>query len=229
MLDMDYATRFPRGLIQVAGVRDYHEARCLIDLDVDVLGIPLHLPVNQPDLTETEAALLARHFPKHLCCITYLASATELLAAAERLPMPFFQLHGQVPPDELARFRRSRPDLFLIKSLVMGRLSFSQILAYAHQCAPFVDAFLTDSFDPATGAEGATGRTHDWQLSRQLRKALPKPLILAGGLHPGNLTTALQTVHPDGVDSHTGLENTDGSKNPQKVRAFVRTARNFYS
>lgn len=229
MLDMDFPTRFPHGLIQVAGVRHHEEARTLVEMGVDVLGIPLHLPVNQPDLSETAAAALARDFPEHLCCITYLATAAELLAAADRLPMPFFQLHAEVPVNELERFRRERPDLFLIKSLVLGKDSFPEILAYARQCSPFVDAFLTDSFDPATGAEGATGRIHDWQLSRRLRLALPKPIILAGGLHPGNLTAALQTVHPAGVDSHTGLEDPDGSKNPHKVRAFVRTARSFFS
>ena len=76
--------------------------------------------------------------------------------------------------------------------------------------APLVDCFITDTFDPSTGARGATGKTHDWAVSRRLVEASPKPVILAGGLHPGNLGEAVRGVRPAGVDVHTGIEEPDG-------------------
>ncbi len=88
-----------------------------------------------------------------------------------------------------------------------------------------MDAFITDTFDPATGASGATGKTHEWGISRELRALSPKPLILAGGLNPENVREAIETVRPAAVDAHTGVEDAEGRKDPAKVRAFVAAAR----
>jgi len=88
-----------------------------------------------------------------------------------------------------------------------------------------VDAFITDTFDPATGASGATGKTHDWTVSRRLVERSPKPVILAGGLTPGNVRNAIRKVRPAGVDVHTGVEGSDGRKRRDLVRTFVAEAR----
>jgi len=91
--------------------------------------------------------------------------------------------------------------------------------------APLVDAFITDTFDPATGASGATGKTHDWTVSRRLVERSPKPVILAGGLTAGNVRDAIRTVRPAGVDVHTGVEGSDGRKRRDLVHTFVAEAR----
>jgi phosphoribosylanthranilate isomerase len=49
--------------------------------------------------------------------------------------------------------------------------------------------------------------------------------LLAGGLEPDNISVAIQTVHPHGVDVHTGVENADGSKSAAKLRSFCALAR----
>ncbi|MGH7810735.1 MAG: hypothetical protein ACREP5_10705 [Candidatus Binatia bacterium] len=53
--------------------------------------------------------------------------------------------------------------------------------------SPFVDAFITDTFDPESGASGTTGKTHDWRVSRRLVELTNRPVILAGGLTPKNV------------------------------------------
>jgi len=92
-------------------------------------------------------------------------------------------------------------------------------------CMPFVDAFLTDTFDPQSGRSGATGKIHDWEVSRRLAEISPRPLILAGGLNPGNVREAIRRVQPAGVDAHTGLEGPAGRKDAARVAAFVAEAR----
>ncbi|MDD2421863.1 MAG: phosphoribosylanthranilate isomerase [Heliobacteriaceae bacterium] len=82
-----------------------------------------------------------------------------------------------------------------------------------------VAAFLIDAFHPAV--VGGAGRTFDWT---QIRTPLPRPLILAGGLHPGNVREAITQVHPYGLDVATGVE-TGGQKDWEKVRAFIEQAR----
>jgi len=134
-----------------------------------------------------------------------------------------------MPLAEVRRLREAAPKLFVIKSLVVGTAAEAALLAEAQAQAPFVDAFLTDTFDPATGASGATGKAHDWAVSRGLAQALAselaRPLILAGGLNPDNVTAAVAAVRPAGVDAHTGLENAAGDKDEGLVRRFVAAAR----
>jgi len=94
-----------------------------------------------------------------------------------------------------------------------------------HAASPHVDAFIVDTYDPATGASGATGKTHDWAVSRRLVAVSPRPVLLAGGLDAANVARAIRTVRPAGVDVHTGVEGPDGRKDPVRVRAFVAAAR----
>ncbi|MFW5837260.1 MAG: phosphoribosylanthranilate isomerase, partial [Desulfovibrionaceae bacterium] len=90
-------------------------------------------------------------------------------------------------------------------------------------------AFITDTFDPATGASGATGLTHDWSVSRRLVELSPRPVILAGGLGPDNVAAAVRAVRPAGVDAHTGLEDASGAKVYEKMRDFADQARQAWS
>jgi phosphoribosylanthranilate isomerase len=77
---------------------------------------------------------------------------------------------------------------------------------------------------------GATGLTHDWQISRQIVNLVSGQahVILAGGLTPENVTEAISTTNPWGVDSNTGT-NMPGepvAKDLGRVEAFVRRAKN---
>ncbi|MBP2681380.1 MAG: phosphoribosylanthranilate isomerase, partial [Candidatus Krumholzibacteriota bacterium] len=95
--------------------------------------------------------------------------------------------------------------------------------------APFVDAFLTDTFDESTGRWGATGKTHDWSVSRRLVERSSRPVILAGGLTPQNVARAIREVRPAGVDAHTGVEDSRGRKDRSLVERFVAEARRAFA
>jgi phosphoribosylanthranilate isomerase len=212
--------------IQIAGIRDRREAELLVACGVRYLGFPLRLPVNEEDLTEAEAAGLmgALRPPVHGVLITYLDRAGEIIEFMEKLGSSMVQLHGAISPGELQKLRRARPDVRVIKSLVVGEGDKEELTERIGVLGAYVDAFITDTFDPATGASGATGKTHDWQISRELRALSLKPLILAGGLNPENVREAIAVVRPAGVDAHTGVEDAEGRKDPVKVRAFVAEA-----
>jgi len=225
------------GIVQIAGVIDRAEAEMLVAAGVDWLGFPFRLAFHREDLPEVEAARLIRTLPPpcEAVLITYLDRAHEIATLCRELGVRKVQLHGPVEPAELAALRALDPGLFLLKSLVVrpggGRELETDLEAYR----PWADAFLTDTYDPATGATGATGKTHDWAVSRRLvalaRNAdtAGRPVILAGGLHPGNVARAIRDVRPAGVDAHTGVEGRDGRKDPALVRAFVRAAREAFA
>jgi phosphoribosylanthranilate isomerase len=219
-------TRFNH-CIQIAGVADQAEAKVLIDAGVGLLGFPLRLPVHEEDLSEAAARALIRQLPEGIdaVLITYLEAADEVAGFVDELGAPIVQLHGQIDDREVERLRRLRPELGIIRSLVVGRHEHTVLQSRVERLGPTVDAFITDTFDPATGADGATGKTHDWRLSRALVKLSARPVILAGGLTPDNVRRAILTVGPAGVDAHTGVEGPDGRKDAALVSRFVAEAR----
>ncbi len=219
--------RHQDGWIQVAGIRDEAEAGMLVRAGVTQIAFPLGPGVRETDLSEDDTARIITTLDTAVrtILITYRSDAGAIAADCERLGVAGVQLHGPIAAEEIALLRRMHPGLFVIRSLIVGRERPEAIAQEMAACTPFVDAFLTDTFDPESGRSGATGRVHDWEISRRLVETSSRPIILAGGLHPGNVRQAIRRVRPAGVDAHTGLEGTDGRKDAALVAAFVAEAR----
>ena len=83
-----------------------------------------------------------------------------------------------------------------------------------------VEMILLDAYHPRLA--GGTGKLSDWTLAADLARKVP--LMLAGGLKPGNVADAIGAVRPAAVDVSSGVE-TDGVKNPELIRAFLANAR----
>ncbi len=213
------------GRVQVAGVIDRAEAELIIDAGADMLGFPLGLKDGREDLDLPAAAEIIRATSGRITavCITYLDSAHDVLALCDEIGARWVQLHGPIGTAELQTLRDANQPLGIIKSLIVkpGDALLDQVAAFT----PHVDAFITDTFDSATGRSGATGMTHDWSISRKIVAASARPVILAGGLTPDNVSDAIAAVRPAAVDAHTGVEGTDGRKDPTLVRSFVENAR----
>ena len=88
--------------------------------------------------------------------------------------------------------------------------------------SPFhTDYHLLDSY--AAGLPGGTGETFAWEIARAHRGRTP--VILSGGLNPGNVSDAIAAVHPYAVDVASGVERSPGRKDPQKLQAFADAVR----
>ena len=213
--------------IQIAGIIDIKEARMLLDCGVEYLGFPLRLPVNKEDLTEVSAGRIISRLPHstHGILITYLSNAEEIKALCEKIGTNIIQLHGDIIIDELIKLKRTFPESRIIKSLIVGKNSEEELFNSINSFEKFVDAFITDTYNPQTGATGATGITHDWKISRALVEHSKKPIILAGGLTPENVYDAIIKVRPAGVDTHTGVEDDLGRKNKSKIIQFIKEAK----
>ena len=220
-----------RGIIQIAGIMDRDEAEMLAAEGVDWIGFPLRLTVNREDISEEDAAAIIRSLapPTRAVLITYLRTADAILALCRKLGATTVQLHGDTPLVETLRLKTISPDLHVLKSLVVRSGNLEALKGIVSQYADCVDGFITDTFDPETGACGATGKTHDWSVSRRLVELSNRPVILAGGLTPDNVRQAILHVRPGGVDAHTGVEGPDGRKDRAKIRRFVAEARAAFS
>jgi phosphoribosylanthranilate isomerase len=220
-----------RPLIQVAGIASLEEARMLVECGVKYLGFPLRLPVHQEDLSEEEVVRILRSLvdPCQTVAITYQDEALEIAELSRFLDVGMVQLHGDIAVGQLSRLKLIRPDLQVVKSLIVGLYNPGQLRDMVRAMEPFVDAFITDTYDAVNGASGATGKTHDWEISRELLAFSARPVILAGGLTPENVRQAILAVKPAGVDTHTGVEDTFGKKDRDKVKRFVEQAHSAFA
>ncbi len=203
----------------------------LVKSGVHRLGFPIGLDVHREDLPEEEATAVIRTLGlgPRAWLITYLEDPHSIAALCDSLGCAGVQLHGAIGEGQVAELRVLQPGLEVIKSLVVRDDNLAELEARLAAFAPHVDGFITDTFDPATGASGATGKTHDWAISRRLVELSSRPVILAGGLTPENVARAIRTVRPAGVDAHTGVEDEHGRKDPDRIRAFVCNAEGAFA
>jgi phosphoribosylanthranilate isomerase len=219
------------GIVQIAGVRSHAEAKMLLAAGVDWLGFPIKPELHCEDLPAEQVSRIISSLGigDRAVLITYLEDASEIEGLVAQLGCRRVQLHGDITIGETRRLKRSAPGLYLIKALVVRPGNPDDLAGAARGYGSHVDAFITDTWDPQTGARGATGKTHDWDASRRIVETAARPVILAGGLTPENVGQAILQVHPAGVDAHTGIEGTDGRKVPARVRAFVEEARRAFA
>jgi phosphoribosylanthranilate isomerase len=220
MLPLEYP------VIQIAGVLNFDETNYIANAGARYAGFPLVLDFHKEDLTPDEAriCIASMNNSLHPVLITYLNTAEKIKELAEYIGAEGVQLHGQPPLKEVVRLAEIAPGLSIIKSLIVEDGNFEDLALEVEKFAPYADAFITDTFDPATGARGATGKTHDWSVSRRITEMSPKPVIAAGGLTPENVGEAIREIRPYGVDVHTGVEDEYGKKDPHLLRQFVANA-----
>ncbi len=226
-MGLDRDARPLPGRIQIAGVIDRSEADLLVSLGVNMLGFPQGLGDGREDLGVEEASDIIGSLPSSAVavCITYLHMAEDISDLCQRLHTPWVQLHGKAEAYEVVRLRQMCPGLGIIKSLIVHPVGIGNLANEINIFEPIVDAFITDTFDPETGRSGATGKTHDWRISRKVVESTRRPVILAGGLTATNVADAIAAVRPAAVDAHTGVEGPDGRKDVGTVRLFVQRAR----
>ncbi|HEY9900025.1 MAG TPA: phosphoribosylanthranilate isomerase [Pantanalinema sp.] len=136
-------------------------------------------------------------------------SLDEAVRLTETCALDALQLHGSEGTSYLAALRgRLRPGVALYKAL---KVTSQEAVADAQAFAPLVDALVLDS-------GGGTGEAFDWHLVEGL--ACEAPLVVAGGLHPGNVAEAIRRLSPYGVDVASGVEDASGLKDPVRLDAF---------
>jgi len=244
-----------RVAIKICCIADADEARLALAAGADALGLVSAMPSGPGVIAEERIAEVA-HFVRAYAVgsgasaraadTTNSADASDAAAVAGAAPRTFLltartraddiaeqharcgtttlQLVDRVVPAELQRLRKLCPGVELVQVIhVVGDASLDE----ARAAAPWVDAVLLDSGNPALAVKelGGTGRTHDWALSRRIRQALqPLPVWLAGGLNAGNAAEAVARVAPHGLDLCNGVR-TAGRLDAAKLAAFVAAAR----
>lgn len=135
------------------------------------------------------------------------------------------QVVGDMSTLEMIKLKRLLPSLQIVKRLgVSGPESIKE--AQAYDACEGVDQILLDS-SAGTIARGGTGKTHDWNVSFQIANISKKPVWLAGGIRLTNVTDAMNTVRPYGIDVETGVQLPDGTKDFDAIEKFIGLVNGF--
>jgi len=214
-------------LVKVCGLTDAADVAHCVQAGVDRLGFVVEYPVPVPwSLSRARAAGLMRVVPGPVARVAVVGGdAPSILAIAAAVPADVLQLHGDESESVVAavaargyriiKALRVDPDAAPPGEVLVG-LAERFVAAGA-------DEILLDARTASRPA--GTGRVLDWVLARELARAIAVPLILAGGLSPGNVAEAVCQVRPAGVDVISGVEDGRHRKDAGRVRAFVAAVR----
>lgn len=143
-----------------------------------------------------------------------------LAASVEALRPDMLQLHGKETPERVVAVR-TRFRLPVMKALpIERRADLSPIRLYAN----VADRLLFDARAPREATRpGGLGKSFDWHLLEGVDAGVP--FMLSGGLDASNVAEALRVTRAPAVDVSSGVERSPGDKDPDKIRAFIRTVR----
>lgn len=223
--------------VKICGTTSLKDALLAAEAGADAVGYVLAPSPRRVDAEQVAA--MAPELPEDLTQVGVVQSqdAGEIAQWVRTAGLHGVQLHGGLNPDLLQRLRGEFGyKLFLVQALhwrVDGEAEEAERQLRADVRAVVgqgvADAVLIDA--RTARASGGTGKTIDWKRARQVVEAEGPKLrvIVAGGLKPENVAEAIRTMRPWGVDVASGVEASPGSKDPARVREFLRMAREAFA
>ncbi len=198
--------------IKFCGLTNADDAELALDAGAWALGLILWR--NSPRHCRLDvAAEIGAAFRRRAEIVGVFVNPTlsELTRAAETASLTMLQLHGDEGPAFCSEAAR-RTGCRVVKAARVHSGADIQALAAFHTDFHLLDSYLR-------GVPGGTGETFAWDLARAAGRRVP--LLLSGGLTPGNVAEAIATVRPYAVDVASGVEAGPGLKDPEKLKAFA--------
>ena len=198
----------------MCGITRAEDALAAARSGVDAVGFVFY-PPSPRYVAPQGAHEIAATIPPFVSTVGLFVDAdVAMVAAALRtIRLDYLQFHGAESPEFCAQFGVPFLKAVRVKPGV-------DLLQYATTFAA-AKALLLDAF--VEGVHGGTGQGFDWRL---IPSNMPIPVILSGGLAPGNVAEAVRTVRPWAVDVSSGVEAEKGIKDADKIEQFMRGVRN---
>lgn len=202
--------------IKICGITNTEDADIAVRAGADALGFVMYR--KSPRWVEpTVARSIIAGLPPFVLAVGVFVNedAERVRALTDECGFALAQLHG----DESAMYCQNlgRPALKALRLKDRATLlALAEFRGRANVRGVLIDAFSDQAY-------GGTGQPVDWTLAQEAARSTP--IILAGGLNPANVADAIRMVRPYGVDVSSGVEQSPGKKDPDKVQAFIEAAR----
>lgn len=209
---------------KICGITDAPALHAALDHGAAMLGF-VFFPRSPRNLDFAAARALAERVPPGRARKVALVVDAEdglLDRLLAEVPIDLIQLHGAESPERCAAIR-ARTGKAVMKAIAIAEESdFAPVKQYEQVC----DRLLFDAKPKpgeGKGLPGGNAVAFDWMLLKGRRFALP--WMLAGGLTPDNVATAIRLTGAPAVDTSSGVEDAPGQKSPDKIRRFLEAAR----
>lgn len=199
-----------RTRVKFCGITRCEDAIQAASLGADAIGLVFY-PRSPRAVSPQQARAIVRALPPFVTVVGLFvdAASSDIQQALETVPLDTLQFHGDEAPENCSCYGRP-----YIKAIRMSAEVDLLALAQTYRDA---SALLLDTYRP--GMPGGTGQAFDWD---RIPRGIPKAMILAGGLTPGNVAHAVAKVRPYAVDVSGGIEQMKGRKDAVKMAAFIR-------
>jgi len=213
--------------IKICGITSRRDAQAAAEVGAEAIGLNFFRP-SPRCVSETAAAEIAEAIRGRVEIVGVFVnhSAEQIRRVAESLELDYVQLHGDEPfemLEELAGLRLLRA----FRCKTGGLEPVVEFVDRARDQGVNLSAVLIDAHEP--GSYGGTGRTVDWDSVRRAKDGLSGvPVVLAGGLTPDNVASAIAAARPSAVDTASGVELSPGVKSRDLMSEFVAAAKNGF-
>lgn len=215
--------------VKVCGLMTERDTGICVDAGVHAVGFVIDYPEPVPwNLSRDEAAMLISKVPPYVCtCVVTGGAPDDVIETALAIRPDLLQLHHRESLGDISRIvKRLRTEgIKVIKALRIradGLCDFeieNPAEAARTLSETGVLAILVDSFTEAM--PGGTGISVDLAAFLTVKESSTLPVILAGGLDPGNVGGVVRAARPFAVDVLTGVEIRPGLKDAEKIRRFI--------
>ena len=206
--------------VKICCISSMEEAKAAIESGASALGLVGKMPSGPGVIDDDLIARIARLVPPAVSTflLTSETKPEDIVAHYNKVYTSTIQLVDALEGRDYKTLRKELPGVKLVQ--VIHVLNENSV-AEAIEISESVDAILLDSGNPNLNIKelGGTGRIHNWQLSRKIRKQLKVPVFLAGGLNSQNLREAVETVQPFAIDICSGVR-THGKRDKEKLEVF---------
>ena len=206
---------------KICGTGSFADLKCAVDAKADAIGFLMGITHKTQDaVTPEEAAAMVKTLPPFIepIAVTHLQDAESIIDIVQRSRCTTLQIQNTISLEDIAMIRDALAYVRIIKAV---HVMDTSAVKTAQEVTVYADAIILDTRTPER--LGGTGLTHDWSISAKIVQASNIPVILAGGLTPENVATAIHQVRPYAVDVHTGVKIND-ARDSEKTKAFVEAA-----
>jgi phosphoribosylanthranilate isomerase len=199
--------------VKICGITRVEDGHAAALAGAHAIGLVFH-PASARCVTTERASAIVQRLPPFVTAVGLFvdAPAERVHQILQEVPLQLLQFHGAEPPEYCNAFPVSYIKAIKVKAGV-------DLLQCAGRYASAKGLLLDACVD---GIAGGTGESFDWDL---IPPGIPLPIVLAGGLTPGNVGAAVRRVRPWAVDVSSGVEREKGIKDAAAIAAFIRGAR----
>ncbi len=206
--------------VKICCISNHEEAKIAIQCGANAIGLVGHMPSGPGVISDALIHSISKETPSHIETFLLTSETTSqgIINHHNLVKTSVIQIVDSLTKGTHEEIKKAIPDVKLVQVI---HVIDQQSVKEAIEASKAVDALLLDSGNPNLDIKqlGGTGRTHNWQLSKDICNLVSVPVYLAGGINKHNVLDAIRTVNPYGIDLCSSVRS-NGKLDKKKLEEF---------